>query len=216
MGLAIQRAEDKTAQMQARAGAIDELIASGALDDMTQIGGGDDITRELDAMSSQSDVESELARLKSASHGGAIEGSSAAGALGAGTSGQPMQAGAEETLGIGSPETGKLATALLVSGPQSSLFASIFAIESSLLPGDMRARDLGIAIGDGVRGRGRHHRHPGRARRSHDPDCVARWCFLIRLIPCTVTRPVFGIRPQHPPALAFVVTGNDLHSCHPW
>ena len=33
VGLAIQRAEDKTAQMQARAGAIDELLASGALDD---------------------------------------------------------------------------------------------------------------------------------------------------------------------------------------
>src|SRR4029078_11640518 len=29
VGMAIQRAEDKTAQMQARAGAIDELIASG-------------------------------------------------------------------------------------------------------------------------------------------------------------------------------------------
>ena len=38
VGLAIQRAEDKTAQMQARAGAIDELIASGALDDVTAIG----------------------------------------------------------------------------------------------------------------------------------------------------------------------------------
>ena len=37
VGLAIQRAEDKTAQMQARAGAIDELIASGALDDVTAI-----------------------------------------------------------------------------------------------------------------------------------------------------------------------------------
>ncbi len=33
VGLAIQRAEDKTAQMQARAGAIDELMASGALSD---------------------------------------------------------------------------------------------------------------------------------------------------------------------------------------
>ena len=64
VGLAIQRAEDKTAQMQARAGAIDELIASGALDDVTQMGGSDDITRELEAMSSQSDVETELARLK--------------------------------------------------------------------------------------------------------------------------------------------------------
>ena len=49
VGMAIQRAEDKTAQMQARAGAIDELIASGALDDVSQVGGGDDISRELDA-----------------------------------------------------------------------------------------------------------------------------------------------------------------------
>src|SRR6202000_1743143 len=33
VGLAIQRAEDKTAQMQARAGAIEEPLASGALED---------------------------------------------------------------------------------------------------------------------------------------------------------------------------------------
>jgi phage shock protein A len=75
VGMAIQRAEDKTAQMQARAGAIDELISSGALDDASAIGKGDDISRELDAMSSQSDVESELAALKAGSAGtqGAIE-----------------------------------------------------------------------------------------------------------------------------------------------
>jgi phage shock protein A len=64
VGMAIQRAEDKTAQMQARAGAIDELLASGALDDVTSSGPADDITRELDAMSSTSDVEAELARLR--------------------------------------------------------------------------------------------------------------------------------------------------------
>ena len=64
VGLAIQRAEDKTAQMQARAGAIDELIASGALDDASQLNAGDDISRELDALSASSDVEAELARLK--------------------------------------------------------------------------------------------------------------------------------------------------------
>jgi phage shock protein A len=64
VGAAIQRAEDKTAQMQARAGAIDELIASGALDDVTSTGSGDDIARELDAMSSAADVEAELAALK--------------------------------------------------------------------------------------------------------------------------------------------------------
>jgi phage shock protein A len=73
VGMAIQRAEDKTAQMQARAGAIDELIASGALEDASQLNQGDDIARELEAMSSQSDVEAELARLKSGSQPEAIE-----------------------------------------------------------------------------------------------------------------------------------------------
>jgi phage shock protein A len=73
VGMAIQRAEDKTAQMQARAGAIDELIASGALDDVSQVGGGDDISRELDAMSSTADVEAELAKLKAGSQPQAIE-----------------------------------------------------------------------------------------------------------------------------------------------
>jgi phage shock protein A len=63
VGLAIQRAEDKTAQMQARAGAIDELIASGALEDPSGLG-KDDITAELEQMSSQSDVELQLAKMK--------------------------------------------------------------------------------------------------------------------------------------------------------
>src|SRR6266568_3170888 len=58
-----KRVEDKTAQMQARAGAIDELMASGALDDA--VGGRrDDIQSELDMMAAGSDVERELSRLK--------------------------------------------------------------------------------------------------------------------------------------------------------
>jgi phage shock protein A len=69
VGQAVQRAEDKTAQMQARAGAIDELIASGALDDVTATNSGDDIARELDALSSQSEVEAELAALKAGKTG---------------------------------------------------------------------------------------------------------------------------------------------------
>jgi len=65
IGMAMQRAEDKTQQMQARAGAVDELIASGALDDASQpLGGRDDIQRELDSMSAGSSVELELAKLK--------------------------------------------------------------------------------------------------------------------------------------------------------
>jgi phage shock protein A len=63
VGMAIQRAEDKTAQMQARAGAIDELMASGALDDA--VGGRrDDIQSELDMIGANSDVERELSMLK--------------------------------------------------------------------------------------------------------------------------------------------------------
>ena len=63
VGMAIQRAEDKTAQMQARAGAIDELLASGALDDPTGTT-KDDITLELEQLASTSDVENELSRMK--------------------------------------------------------------------------------------------------------------------------------------------------------
>jgi len=63
VGMAVQRAQDKTAQMQARAGAIDELMASGALDDMTGTP-RDDIQAELDSMRSGPNIELELQRLK--------------------------------------------------------------------------------------------------------------------------------------------------------
>jgi phage shock protein A len=63
VGMAIQRAEDKTEQMKARAGAIDELMASGALDDMVS-GPRDDIQAELDRMGASHGVEQELERLK--------------------------------------------------------------------------------------------------------------------------------------------------------
>jgi phage shock protein A len=63
VGLAIQRAEDKTEQMKARAGAIDELMASGALDDVVS-GSRDDIQAELDRMGGNRDVDLELERMK--------------------------------------------------------------------------------------------------------------------------------------------------------
>jgi phage shock protein A len=63
VGLAIQRAEDKTEQMKARAGAIDELMASGALEDMVS-GPRDDIQAELDRMGAGHDVDRELERLR--------------------------------------------------------------------------------------------------------------------------------------------------------
>ncbi|WP_036555623.1 PspA/IM30 family protein [Nocardiopsis sp. CNT312] len=64
VGMAVQRAEDKTAQMQARAGAVDELLASGALDDVTGES-RDDIQAELDRMASTTGVDAELERMKS-------------------------------------------------------------------------------------------------------------------------------------------------------
>jgi phage shock protein A len=62
-GQAIQRARDKTEQLQARAGAIEELTAAGTLE---QLGDSrDHIDRELAQISAQSQVDDELAKLKS-------------------------------------------------------------------------------------------------------------------------------------------------------
>lgn len=63
VGLAVQRAEDKTAQMQARAGAIDELVASGALTDVSSMG-KDNITVELERMASENEVNAQLEAMK--------------------------------------------------------------------------------------------------------------------------------------------------------
>jgi phage shock protein A len=62
-GLAIQRAKDKTEQMQARAAAVDELVEAGTLEDFTT-GGETALDRELGQLASQSQVDSDLERLK--------------------------------------------------------------------------------------------------------------------------------------------------------
>ncbi len=61
-GQTMQHAEDKIAQMQARAGAIDELLASGALTDLSS--STDDIQAKLNKVSATSQVDRELAALK--------------------------------------------------------------------------------------------------------------------------------------------------------
>jgi phage shock protein A len=61
-GLAIQRARDKTEQMQARASAIEELTAAGALEDFTS--DQSQLDRELAQLSAGTQVDSELERLK--------------------------------------------------------------------------------------------------------------------------------------------------------
>jgi phage shock protein A len=65
VGLAMQRALDKTENMKARADAVQELEASGTFEDMTALGSGeDDIDRQLKALSSTSEVDSDLAKMK--------------------------------------------------------------------------------------------------------------------------------------------------------
>ena len=65
LGEAMQRAIDKTDQMQARASAVEELQAAGTFDDPTSLGPPqDDIDRQLDQLGAKSAVDDELAQLK--------------------------------------------------------------------------------------------------------------------------------------------------------
>jgi phage shock protein A len=65
VGAAMQRAIDKTDQMQARASAVEELQAAGTFEDLTQLGPAqDDVDRQLDQLSAKSAVDDEFAKLK--------------------------------------------------------------------------------------------------------------------------------------------------------
>src|SRR5439155_18112346 len=65
IGLAMQRALDKTENMKARADAVQELEAAGTFEDLTALGSGDDdIDRQLKQLSSSSVVDDELAKIK--------------------------------------------------------------------------------------------------------------------------------------------------------
>jgi phage shock protein A len=68
VGMAMQRAEDKVALMQSRAGALDELMASGALDNLSM--SNDRLQAELDRTSSDTMVEAELSRIRGELSGG--------------------------------------------------------------------------------------------------------------------------------------------------
>jgi phage shock protein A len=68
VGLAMQRAQDKTEQMQARAAAMDELTTAGALEDSTAQ--GDDLDRQLAQISQGNQVDDELAMKAELGQGG--------------------------------------------------------------------------------------------------------------------------------------------------
>jgi phage shock protein A len=102
VGLAMQRAVDKTEQMKARASAVQELEAAGTFEDLTTLTPGeDDIDRQLRELSSSSEVDADLERLRaelgqgSGAPAGEIgAGSQPGAAAAAGSEGQ--SAGAEE------------------------------------------------------------------------------------------------------------------------
>lgn len=74
LGLAIQRAEDKTEDMKARAGAVEELEAAGTFEDLTQLGTGqDEIERELQQLGAASQVDTELAAMRAELESGGDE-----------------------------------------------------------------------------------------------------------------------------------------------
>jgi phage shock protein A len=65
VGAAMQRAIDKTDQMQARASAVEELQAAGTFEDLTALGPAqDDVDRQLDQLGAASAVDAEFAKLK--------------------------------------------------------------------------------------------------------------------------------------------------------
>jgi phage shock protein A len=65
VGLAMQRAVDKTENMRARASAVEELESAGTFDDITQLGSGeDDIDRQLRELGASGQVDDELAKMK--------------------------------------------------------------------------------------------------------------------------------------------------------
>ena len=90
VGLAIQRAKDKTEQMQARAAAVEELSASGALTDYTST--DDDIGRQLKEISQGNQVDDELAKLKAELGEGAEPKELASGGEAAPAAGEPTEA----------------------------------------------------------------------------------------------------------------------------
>ncbi len=102
VGLAMQRALDKTEQMKARASAVQELEDAGTFDsDLTTLGPGeDDIDRQLKALSSTSAVDDEMARMK-AELG---TGTEPAGQLGAGGEASEAPAGSSGASATEAPD----------------------------------------------------------------------------------------------------------------
>jgi len=99
-GAALQRAQDKISTMQARAGALDELLQSGVLEDVG--GDTDDIQQELDEAGTSADVDSELAAMKAEIGAGQV----GAGQVGAGSKPPELTSGSSSSSSSSSSEPG--------------------------------------------------------------------------------------------------------------
>jgi phage shock protein A len=87
---------DKTENMKARADAVSELEAAGTFEDLTALGPGeDDIDRQLKALSTTSEVDDELEKMKAELGSG----SSRPGELGPGADGEQSAAASEPAEG---------------------------------------------------------------------------------------------------------------------
>ena len=176
-GMSMQRAQDKIDGMQARAGAMDELISSGALTDLTNP--VDDIQAQLDKASTQTSVDSQLAALKAEVGAGAP-----AAEVGSGTSASPAG-----EIGAGRQPRIRLVIVRILGEGQYSVpdgeRANLEALDRELLAAveardeDAFAKSL-AALTDAVRacrrsrarrrlrpvrpGRALRRRHPGRDR----------------------------------------------------
>lgn len=104
LGAAVTRAEDRTQQMQARAGALDELLASGALDSVGSPSDG--LQSRIDQASQGGAVELEIARLR--------------GELGPGAP-APAAASLKAAAGSGSPSLFSLGTPAAAPLPAAAI-----------------------------------------------------------------------------------------------
>ena len=65
VGLAMQRAIDKTENMKARASAVEELEQAGTCEDLAQLGPAeDDVDRQLAELTTSGAVDDELTKIK--------------------------------------------------------------------------------------------------------------------------------------------------------
>ena len=161
--MTLDRAQDKIAQMQARAGAIDELLDTGALPDALG-GGGDDIQKQLDATSQAGQVDSELAALKAELGAGTPSASLPPGGA-PGTNGAPSGTAS----GNGAPPRGRrrlMIVRILGEGRYDVPDADMPAIEqldAQLTDALDRGDEAEFAVDPGRPHRpGPPHRHPAR------------------------------------------------------